>query len=71
MQWITRVQVGGARPLAKEEAELLKQAAPICSKLVAAYGRLMDGGSSISESAGSELKKTNAELAETVKKKLK
>lgn len=71
MQWITRVQVGGARPLAKEEAELLKQAAPLCSKLVAAYGRLMDGSSSISESAGSELKKTNAELAETVKKKLK
>lgn len=71
MQWITRVQVGGARPLVKEEAELLRQAGPLCSKLVAAYGKLMNGGSSVSETVSSDLKKTDAELAEAVKKKLK
>ncbi|MNC18707.1 hypothetical protein D3C75_666190 [compost metagenome] len=71
LQWIARVQVAGGRPLAKEEAELLRQVAPLCAKLVTAYGKLMDDGANVSGSAGGELKKTDAELAEMVKKKLK
>lgn len=71
LQWITRVQVGGGRALAKEEAELLRQAAPFCAKITAAYGKLMNDGAGVSGSASGELKKTDAELAEMVKKKLK
>lgn len=51
MQWIARVQVGGGRSLAKEEAELLRQAAPLCTKLVSAYGRLVDDEADVSGSA--------------------
>ncbi|MDF2936256.1 MAG: S-adenosylmethionine decarboxylase proenzyme [Paenibacillaceae bacterium] len=71
LQWITRVQVGGGRSLVKEETELLRQTAALCTKIVSAYGRLMNDGAAISGSASGELKKTDIELAEMVKKNLK
>lgn len=71
MQWILRVQVGGERPLSKEESELAAGVAESFKPLLEAYSGLIDGEGKLDGTNSGKLKKADAELAELVRKKLK
>jgi len=71
LQYILRLQIGGARPLKPEEAETLQQASKTYRKLFEDYGKLLTAGGELIESQSTKVSKADKEIAELLRKKLK
>lgn len=65
LQWIIRLQIGGARAMKPEETKLLQEAAEKFKPLFDDYGKLMTGSGYVS-SQGERLAKDDQALAELI-----
>ncbi|UUZ84384.1 hypothetical protein LJK88_12185 [Paenibacillus sp. P26] len=70
MQYILRLQVGGARRLKPEEAAVLGDVNRQFADLYDAYGKLLSSGGDIVESQNIRLEKADKSITDLLKKKL-
>lgn len=69
LQYIMRLQLGGERPMKSEELDTLSELREGYAQIYEQYGKLMrDNSRRIAASANDQLKKTDAELTEKIKK---
>lgn len=71
LQWIQRVQIGGARQLTKEETGLLAEVAQSYKPLQEAYSSMMNQKGELAGGSVDKVKKLDAQLAEMIRKNLK
>ncbi|WP_166238890.1 S-adenosylmethionine decarboxylase [Paenibacillus turpanensis] len=70
VQYITRLQIGGDRPLKKEETQVLVTLSERLQKLYEAYGALVSENGQVIKSQKDKIIQIDAEMAELLKQKM-
>jgi hypothetical protein len=70
MQLMTRMQLGGSRPLKADEVKTLQEASTIFDELQMSYGKLLSSGGSILSSQSGKIADADEKLALLLKKQL-
>lgn len=70
MQLMTRMQLGGSRPLKADEAKTLQEASTIFDGLQESYGKLLSSGGSVLSSQNGKIAEADRKLVQLLKKQL-